>query len=261
MHHFRYFALLVVAATITFGCGGGETKAPEKAAAPEAPAKAAAGKMVDPSTAGNVSGQVNYSGEAGKKARIRMNADPTCAASHSSPVYAQDMEINENGTLEWAFVWVKQGLEDYQFSPPGEPVELDQEGCVYHPHVLGVEAGQNLKIVNSDNTTHNINPSPANNRDWNVSQSPGQDPILRSFARQEVMIPVKCNVHPWMRSYIGVVGHPYFSVTGTDGHYELKGLPPGEYTIEVWHERLGTQDQKVTVETGKDTSIDFNYGG
>ncbi len=256
----RTLMVLVLAAVVAAGCGGGEAPSttPAPVGTPEAPA---AVKRVDLSMAGGVSGSVRYAGEPARKVRIRMNADPNCAAKHSSPVYTQVLQTGEDGALQDAFVWVKAGLEDYQFQPPDEAVELDQQGCVYAPHVLGIRAGQELKIVNSDDTTHNINPSPSNNRDWNVSQAPSSKPIRKKFARAEVMIPVKCNVHPWMKSYIGVVAHPYFTVTGSDGGFSLEDLPPGEYTVEVWHEKLGAQEQQITVATGQTSTLDFNYGG
>ena len=258
MHYLRNLIVLSLGAVVVLACGGGgDVPSPAPAETPAAPV----GKSVDPSTAGSVSGRVNYAGEPGKRIRIRMTADPNCAGQHSSPVYAQNLEINENGTLQYAFVFVKAGLEDYKFQPPAEAVQLDQRGCLYTPHVLGIEAGQELKVVNNDPTTHNINPSPANNRDWNVSQAPNSIPIIRRFARSEIMIPVKCNVHPWMKAYIGVVAHPYFAVTGSDGSYSLEGLPPGDYTVEVWHEKLGAQEQKITVTANQAATLDFSYGG
>ncbi len=263
MYYLRNFIVLLCAGVLVLGCGGGGDAPPQSPAETpgETPAAAPAGKSVDTATAGSISGKVNYAGEQGRKARIRMNADPNCDSQHESPVYAQTLEINENGTLQYAFVFVKAGLEDYNFQPPAEAVQLDQRGCLYTPRVLGIQAGQELKVVNSDDTTHNINPSPANNRDWNVSQAPSSNPIVRRFARPEIMIPVKCNVHPWMKAYIGVVAHPYFSVTGSDGSYSLEGLPPGDYTVEVWHEKLGAQEQKITVTANQAATLDFSYGG
>ena len=123
------------------------------------------------------------------------------------------MLINEDGTLKNVFIWVKEGLEDYKFDTPTEAATLDQDGCLYSPHVFGVQTNQKINIGNSDSVTHNIHPVPKNNREWNISQSPEQK-YTRSFPRQEVMVPVKCNVHPWMKAYIGVISHPYFSVTG-----------------------------------------------
>lgn len=255
----RILSLMACLALLA-GCGGsgGETKEP----APGAPAAPAADvKKVDPATAGSIQGKVAYSGAAEQGARIRMNADPSCAEQHSTPVYSSELEVGADGALKNTFVWVKEGLDGYQFDTPSTAVELDQHGCLYKPHVIGVQTGQAIKILNSDPTTHNIHPVPAANREWNKSQAPNVAPLEESFARPEVMIPVKCNVHPWMKAYIGVVAHPYFAVTGDDGSFEIKGLPPGDYTLQAWHEKLGTQDVKVTVKTGEAASADFSYGG
>ncbi len=260
MRKFGVFLLAVVSVGLWSACGGG-AQTEEAAGQTDAPVESAAGKKVDPATAGSVSGKVAYAGEAPAGARLRMGADPVCDKAHSEPVYSQDLVVGDGGGLENAFVWVKAGLDGYTFDPPSGQVQLDQQGCVYVPHVLGVRTGQELQILNSDPTTHNINPTPQNNRDWNESQGPNAPPKVKTFARQEVMIPVKCNVHPWMKSYIGVVEHPYFAVTGSDGAYELKGLPPGQYTVEVWHEKLGPQEQQVTVAASGSATADFNYGG
>jgi plastocyanin len=253
----------LVTGAIFVGCGGGEQASPGSGDAAETPAEkvvVSEKRQVDPATTGSVSGKINYAGKAGRKSRIRMNADPNCAKQHQSPIYATDLKINDNDTLHNAFVWVSSGLEGYAFDTPSEAVELHQKGCVYEPHVLGIQTGQNLNVLNHDGTTHNINPSPAQNRDWNISQAPNSAPIVKKFARAEIMIPVKCNVHPWMKSYIGVVPHPYFTITGADGSFELKGLPPGEYTVESWHEKLGVQKQTVTVSSGEAQTADFSYG-
>ena len=171
------------------------------------------------------------------------------------------MVVNDNGTLKYAFVWIKSGLPDKTWQVPTTPVTLDQNGCMYKPHVIGVMAGQNIEIKNSDPTNHNIHPQPQTNQEWNESQPPGSADKMQTFARQEVMIPVKCNIHPWMRSYIGVVAHPFFAVTGDDGTFTIKGLPPGTYTIEAWHEKYGTSDQTITVAPKDTKTQDFSFKG
>lgn len=255
------FLFVVLASLIFFAACGGSGEAPAGDAAPADTPAADTAKRVDPATAGDISGKVSYTGAAEQGARIRMTADPSCAEQHSGPIYAQDVIVNENGTLEYVFVWVKSGLEGYQFDTPSQPAQLDQHGCLYKPRVFGVQTGQQIEILNSDPTTHNIHPVPSVNREWNKSQAPNVDPIVESFPRPEVMIPVKCNVHPWMKAYIGVVAHPYFAVTGEDGSFALKGLPPGEYTVEAWHEKLGTKEMKVTVATGATQEVEFSFGG
>lgn len=259
MYRKMYF-LLMAGLLLVAACGGGGETASETPPADTPAPSAAAGKRVDSSTAGNVTGKVTFTGEAGEGNRIRMNADPSCNEQHSGPVYTQDLVVSD-GNLKNVFVWVKSGLDGYTFDPPSEAVVLDQEGCIYHPHVFGVRTGQEISIQNSDPTTHNINPSPQNNRNWNISQGPNDEARIQTFAREEVMIPIKCNVHPWMTAYVGVVAHPYFSVTDDDGSFSLEGLPPGTYTIEAWHERLGKQEQQVTIADSESKEISFEFSG
>ena len=160
------------------------------------------------------------------------------------------------------FVWVKSGASgDKQWAVPTTPVSLDQHGCMYKPHVIGLMTGQNFEIKTATPPTTTSTRMPTVNADWNESQSPGQAPMTKSFARQEVMIPVKCNVHPWMRAYIGVVGHPFFAVTGDDGTFTIKGLPPGTYVIQTWHEKYGPMEQTVTVGAKESKTVDFSYKG
>ncbi len=218
---------------------------------------------IDQATVGEVTGKVSFEGTKPKLARIMMDQDPVCVKKHSGPVYAEDGEVNSNATLPNVFVYVKSGAEKYTFAIPTDPVTLDQDGCMYKPHVLGIMAGQTLKVISSDATTHNIHPMPKDNREWNESQPPGAPPIERKFARPEVMIPVKCNQHPWMRAYIGVVSSPFYAVTGSDGTFTLKGLPPGTYTIEAWSAVNGgegqTQDQQVTIGPKESKKVDFAF--
>ena len=261
--NFRKLALLLGIFCLTlvlFACGGGAQKPAEtgeQKPASEAGAPAGPVTAVDLANGGTITGKVSFEGEAPKPRQIRMDAEASCAALHKEPVYAQEVVVNDNKTLQYVFVYVKEGLGDKNFETPKEPATLDQKGCLYQPHMIGVQTGQALKIMNSDPTTHNIHPVPQNNREWNTSMSPGGQPLDRTFAREEVMVPVKCNVHPWMKSYIGVLKHPFFAVTGKDGSFEIKGLPPGDYTIEAWHEKLGTATQKVTVAAKESKTVDF----
>jgi plastocyanin len=244
---------------LLFACGGGGQQPAETAPSQPAEGGGAAGPVtkIDPATAATLSGKVSYEGEKPKPRQIRMDAEASCAALHKEPVYSEEVVLNDNNTLQYVFVYVKEGLGDKTFETPQEAAMLDQKGCVYLPHMIGVQTGQMLKIHNSDPTTHNIHPVPANNREWNTSMSPGGSPLERTFAREEVMIPVKCNVHPWMKSYVGVLKHPFFAVTGKEGTFEIKGLPPGDYTIEAWHEKLGATTQKVTVAAKDSKTVDF----
>jgi len=210
---------------------------------------------------GEVTGKVAFQGVKPKLATIKMDADPVCAELHTNPVSVEDGAVNDNGTLPNVFVYVKQGAEKYSFPVTAKPAILDQHGCMYQPHVLGVMAGQELLIVSSDPTTHNIHPMPKDNKEWNQSQPPGAAPMVKKFAHPEIMVPVKCNQHPWMKAYIGVTSNPFYAVTGADGTFTLKGLPAGDYTIEAWTATYGDREQKVTVRHGESTTVYFDFKG
>ena len=245
----------VAIALLGLMAGCGEKPAEVSETAPEA-----GGAVWQPTgEEGAVTGKVNFQGQPPKFRPIQMDADPVCAAMHSGPVMPDLVVVNPNGTLRNVFVYVKSGLEGKNFAVPNEPVELDQEGCIYKPHVLGIQARQDLKVVTSDNTTHNIHPIPKVNREWNVSQPPKAEPIIRSFSRPETSIPVKCNQHPWMRAYVHVVSHPFFSVSGDDGSFAIQGLPPGEYEIEAVHGEYGGMVQKISVGPKETKPVEFSY--
>jgi plastocyanin len=219
----------------------------------------AAAAPADQTLPGEITGKVAFEGTPPKATPIVMAKDPVCAASHDEPVYAEDGAVNSNGTLPNVFIYVKEGAEKFSFPAPSAPVTLDQRGCVYRPHVLGVIAGQELRIVSSDPTTHNIHPMPKDNQEWNQSQPPGAAPLRRKFARPEIMIAVKCNQHPWMRAYIGVMRNPFYAVTGNDGTFTIKGLPPGDYTLEAWTATFGKQDLRITVRPQESTTVDIVF--
>ena len=238
--------LAALLALVPLGCGGGDGGGDEKGAAPEAPAaeSAPAVAVANPAT---IRGQVQFQGTPAQQAAIDMSEEPTCAAKHPGGAKTEAVVVNGNGTLRNVFVYVKQGLPAGQRHPaPSTPVTIDQQGCVYHPHVLGIQTGQQLTVKNSDGLLHNINAKPSTNRGFNISQ-PRDMESTRTFSAQEVMIPVECDVHGWMKAYIGVVDHPYFAVTGDDGTFEIANLPPGSYVLEAWHEQYGPQTINVTV--------------
>ncbi len=243
------------------GCGKKEEETAEQPATPAT--NAPAPTPIDQSTVGEVTGKVSFEGAKPKTPVIHMDQDPVCVQKHAgSPVHAEDGDVNDNGTLPNVFIYVKSGAEKYTFAPPSDPVVLDQNGCMYQPHVLGIMAGQTLKVVSSDATTHNIHPMPKDNREWNMSQAPGAAPIEQKFARPEIMVPVKCNQHPWMRAWIGVTSNPFYAVTGSDGTFTIKGLPPGTYTIEAWSAIGGTgqtSDQTVTIGPKETKTLDFSF--
>ena len=244
------FALVVV------GCSKNQS---QTTGGEQPAASSAAKKTVDMSTVGSVSGVVKLDGTAPKFKPINMSADPYCVKANSKPAFPDQVVTGDGNTLANVVVYVKTGAEDYSFPTPSESVTLDQKGCMYTPHVVALMVGQQLSVVNSDDTTHNIHPTPADNREWNKSQPPKAAAITDTFARPEVAIPVKCNVHPWMKSYIAVMANPYYAVTDKDGKFELKNLPPGTYTVEAWQEKYGVVDQTVTIGPKESKTSDFTF--
>jgi len=218
--------LLLVA---LFGCSGTAPKEPsasKKEATPEF-------FHVDPATAGVLKGSIRFVGKRPARKAIDMTSDPACVEAHKGK----------------------------QFEVPQTPVIFDQHGCWFQPRVLGIQTGQILRISNSDPVTHNVHPMAQVNREWNHSQGAGDAPIERKFPRPEVMIPVKCNIHSWMHAYIGVVAHPYFAVTAADGTFEIGNVPPGDYVIEAWQEKMGTNELKVTVPPHGQIDASFTFKG
>jgi hypothetical protein len=243
---------------IVIACGGKKEESTENEPAPGAPAAGGGGNAYDPSKAtSTVSGKITFEGAKPTLVKLQMSADPVCMKAHNSPVLEQTVQVNDNGTLKDVFVYVKSGAEKWTFTPPAEPVTLDQQGCMYHPHVFGIMANQKLKILNEDGTTHNIHPQPKNNPEWNLGHPQG---VVheKSFPNPEIMIPVKCDVHRWMKAYIGVTTNPFYSVSGDDGTFSIK-LPAGTYTIEAWHEKYAPQTQSVTVGDNETKTVDFTF--
>jgi plastocyanin len=235
------------------GCSKKE-EAPASSPMAEQPAAAAPATPIDPATVATVSGTVKFDGPAPKASKIDMSQDPGCKGANEA-----ENVVVDGGKLANVFVYVKDGLGNRTFDVPTTPVVLEQQGCRYHPHVLGVIAGQTVQIKNADPTTHNIHPTPKDNREWNESQPPAAPPIEKNFAREEIMLPVKCNQHPWMKMYVNVVKSPFFAVTDKSGKYEIKGLPPGDYTLAFVQEKLGEQDQKITVAAKESKTIDQSF--
>jgi plastocyanin len=248
----------------TVACGGGSestsspaSTAPAGSAAP-AGAAAGGGNRVDPATAGNINGVVSLEGTPAANAPIKMNADPVCVKENKDPQF-QETVVSADGKLANVFVYVKDGLGNYVYDAPTDSVKLDQAGCRYHPHVFGIRVGQPLEIVNSDPTLHNIHATPKANAEFNNGQPIQGMKMNHTFDKPEVMVPFKCDVHGWMNAYVGVMAHPYYAVTGNDGSFSLKGLPPGTYTVEAWHEKLGTQTAQVTIGASETKDAAFTF--
>lgn len=218
---------------------------------------------------GTVTGAIAYNGVAPAPKKIDTSADPVCG--QANPNLSTEDTAVKDGKLANVFVYIKDGatadgtkITEYAFPTPTDAVTLDQKGCHYVPHVLGVQANQKLRITNSDPTQHNIHPTPKSNPEWNQTQSNGAAPIEKTFGRTEVLIPVKCNQHPWMKSYVGVLKHPFFAVSAEDGTFTIKGVPPGTYTVAAWHEKGGPngteKTMQVTVPANGSSKADFAFG-
>jgi len=211
-----------------------------------------------PTGTATLTGVVRFEGQAPKPKTINMAADPNCAKLHPYPVLLKDVLTDAQGGLQNAVIFIADGLSETSKEPPNQPVVIEQKGCMYEPHVVAMRADQRLEIVNNDPTSHNVHPTPANNREWNKAQPPGSK-AEETFSREEIAVPVKCNIHPWMKGYIAVFKHPYFAVTLKDGTFELRNLPPGTYTIRAWHEQLGSSTQKITVAANERKVINFVF--
>ncbi len=246
---------LAVATLFLFSSCGGDSANDSSTAAPESEATA-----VDSTPMGtaSITGSITFLGTAPEMPRIRQ--DRECSGLNEMPVMAETVIVNENGMLKNVFVHVTEGLGEYSFTPPAEPVVFDQRGCTYSPHVFGIQVGQDLKILNSDPLLHNIHALAKENRPFNFGMPNKGDERIRSFRVSEVMMKIKCDVHPWMGGYAGVVDHPFYDVSGDDGGFMIENLPPGEYVIEAWHEEYGTATQNVTVADSAQVSIGFEFG-
>jgi len=261
------FGFLVIGAVLLTGCGGGggdtgDTAGGGDAAGPAASETPAAttdsGGTPAPTGSATVSGTVNYEGQVPNLRPIDMGADPACAAKHDSPVMPDMLVLGDGNTMANIFVQVTNPPEG-SYPTPSEPVEIDQRGCSYHPHVVGVRAGQPLEFMNSDGLLHNVHGLPEANREFNLGMPATVTESATTLNRPEPLFQVKCDVHPWMQAYVAVMSHPYFAVTDEDGQFTIEGLPAGTYTVEAWHERLGTQTAEVTVDDGGSATADFTF--
>lgn len=249
MHVARPAASVLLVA-ISIACGGGSAPAPP----------APAGPAVDPATAGTITATVKFDGNVPPPRMQRLDGDPKCVQEHGASERADEsLVVGPNQALQNVFVYVKDGLGSFAFPVPSEPVVLDQDKCRYTPRVLGVRVGQPLAIRNSDPLLHNVRANGAINQGFNMSTPIEGVSFERTFATKEVMVPFKCDVHAWMQAYVGVLDHPYFGTTTPDGTVVLSNVPPGTYTIEAWHETLGTRTQQVTVGAKDSKDVAFTF--
>lgn len=234
----------------SLACGG----------SPPAPAPAPAGPAVDPATAASVAAIVNFEGAPPAPVMMRLDGDPKCVVENGAGERADESILLGNGqALQNVFVYVKDGLGAHSFPIPTEPVVLDQDKCRYSPRVLGVRVGQPLAVRNSDPLLHNVRAEGKLNQPFNMSTPLEGMSFNRTFSTREVMVDIKCDVHAWMRAFVGVLEHPYFGTTGADGRVALENLPPGTYTIEAWHEQLGVKTQQITVGAKEAKDVSFTF--
>lgn len=212
--------------------------------------------------AGNITGKINFKGAKPAPVKIMMSADPKCVKLHAGKdVMSEQVELNADGTMRDVFIYVKKGLEGKKFPTPTTKATINQQGCMYIPHVLGVMTNQPIEITNSDATLHNIHALPKNSKQFNIAQPKKGMKMTQKFDKSEVMIKIKCEVHSWMASYVGVLDHPFFAVSDAKGAFTLKNLPAGTYEIEAWHEKFGTKTMSVTVGASDTKTSDFTFGG
>ena len=243
------FPVLCVCLAMSLACGGNS-----------APPAAPAGPAVDPATAGTITAKVTFEGAPPATEMITITGDPKCVSENGGAQRPDErIVVGDNQALQNVFVYVKEGLGSFGFPIPPEPVVLDQDKCRYTPRVLGVRVGQALQIRNSDPLLHNVRSNGVINQAFNKSTPLEGVSFNQTFATKEVMVPFKCDVHGWMSAYVGVLDHPYFGTTAPDGRVVLGNLPPGTYTLEAWHEALGTRTQQVTIGTKESRDVSFSF--
>lgn len=243
--------LVCVVALLAVACGG----SPEKSDTASEPLPA-----IDPATVGTITGRVRLDGTAPTAEIIRLDGDPKCVSlAQGQERRTEYVVVGAENALQNVFVYVKDGLPPRLYPVPAKPVVLDQQGCRYMPRVLGLQVGQSLTLRNSDPLLHNVRAEAQVNQPFDLGTPIQGMEVTRTFSTREVMIPFNCNVHAWMNAYVGVLEHPYFAVTDENGRFSIPQMPAGTFTLEIWHERLGTQTQQVTVAPKDTKDISFAY--
>ena len=255
----RSLFLIALSSLFLIACSQNTRPIPENQETTKAPQTKLT--VVDPATAATIHGTVQFTGKAPAPVEIDMGMDPGCMLANPEKNFSQQFVVGKGGALANVYVYIKEGLEGESFAVPTTPIVLDQKGCRYEPHVLALMAGQTLRVENSDPTMHNIHaqPNAASNPEWNLSQMPKAASIDKTFHDPEVMMPIKCNQHPWMKAYVNVAANPFYAVSDAEGNFQIAGLPPGDYTIEAVHEALGEQTQKISVGAKESKTVNFSY--
>ena len=211
-------------------------------------------------SAGSLTGSVKYDGKVPTLKPLDMKADPACAKKHGTPPANEALVLGGGNTMGNVLVYVKSGLPaGKKYPAPSTAVTMDQKGCHYVPHVMGVMVGQTFKVLNSDGLLHNVHALPKVNKQFNMAMPANRTEATHSFTKEEGVFTVKCDVHPWMNAYVGVFSHPYFAVTKADGKFAIPSLPAGTYDIEAWHEKLGVRTGKATVAADGTGKVDFTF--
>ena len=224
------------------------------------------GKVLEPAASGHpepapgaIRGIIRFRGKPPVEPVIDFSSNPQCARAHLKPLRAETVVVNGNRTLRDTFVWIKSGLARARWTPPAASAELDQSGCMYRPHVLALMVNQELEIRNSDPVNHDVHVEAVKNAESNEAEPPRAETLRKRYPIEEIWFPVTCSVHPWMHSYVSVVSHPFFAVTGTDGSFAWNDVPAGQYVIETIQEKLGKREQHVTVAPGRTSTMEFVY--
>ena len=248
MNHFLSFALLSLSLTTCLSaCGESGPPKPPRQPTP-----------LDMSRVGSISGSIHFEGPVPERSVLQLGGWSECAAQHEGTVYASDVLVT-NGKLQNALVYIKHGLGDRIFAVPEQSVLNDQKGCVFLPRVMAVQVDQQIRYLNSDRTAHNVHGLPANSSQWNFSLGLKGASRTMSVGAEEIGIEVKCDIHGWMRGYVGVFDHPYFALSSEDGSFTLQNVPPGEYRLVAWHERFGVQSQKISLSAKGEETVKLTF--
>jgi len=252
----RVMAILLVVGLVAVGCGSkdedeGFGQGTGGGSNTTASAPAALGTA-------SITGKVTLTGKAPAAAVIAMDADPVCKSQHATSPKDETVVVDSKGDLANVFVYVEDGAGSTP--APTTPVTLLQKGCMYSPHVFGIQVGQPLEIVNGDPTLHNVHCMAVTNDAFNVGQPSQNMATEKKFTKPEVLVKFKCDVHGWMHCAAGVVTNPFYSVSGADGTFKISQLPKGTYTLVAVHEKYGeSQPQTVTLADGASQAVNFTF--